>query len=153
MNITALRPRFIRYLEPVAEVFVRLKITPNQISLLALLAGIACAFLFFQRQFFLGSLALLLSAIFDLIDGSVARKTNAHSNFGAVFDWIVDKYVDALVLLGIGLSGIPIVSQSPCGPPGCGFCDCGVCDHRIADEHVHQAGRLCRDRVPGKSRR
>ncbi len=54
MNITALRPRFIRYLEPVADVFVRLKITPNQISLLALLAGIACAYLFFTRQFILG---------------------------------------------------------------------------------------------------
>jgi archaetidylinositol phosphate synthase len=111
MNITALRPRFIGYLEPVADVFVRLRITPNQISLLSLAAGILCAVLFFQRQFLLGSLALLLSALFDLIDGSVARKTGAHTNFGAVFDWIVDKYVDALAMLGIGLSGIQVVSQ------------------------------------------
>jgi archaetidylinositol phosphate synthase len=111
MNITALRPRFVKYLEPVAEVFVRLRITPNQISLLALIAGGVCAFLFFKREFLLGSLALLVSAIFDLIDGSVARKTNAHTNFGAVFDWIVDKYVDAIALLGIGLAGIPILSQ------------------------------------------
>jgi len=117
MNITALRPRFVRYLEPVAEVFVRLKITPNQISLFALIAGGICAFLFFRREFLLGSLALLVSAIFDLIDGSVARKTNAHTNFGAVFDWIVDKYVDAIALLGIGLAGIPIVSQLLPVPP------------------------------------
>jgi len=111
MNITALRPRFIRYLEPVAEVFVKVGITPNQISILALLAGIACALLFFKQQFVWGALLLMLSAIFDLIDGSVARKTNAHTNFGAVFDWIVDKYVDALALLGVGLSGIAIVSR------------------------------------------
>ena len=111
MNITALRPRFIRYLEPLADIFIRLKITPNQISMLALIAGIACAYLFFQRQFFWGSMCLILSAVFDLVDGSVARKTHAHSNFGAVFDWIVDQYVDALVLLGVGLSGIPIISQ------------------------------------------
>ena len=117
MNITALRPRFVRYLEPVAEVFVRLKISPNQISLFALIAGGICAFLFFRREFLLGSLALLVSAIFDLIDGSVARKTNAHTNFGAVFDWIVDKYVDAIALLGIGLAGIPIVSQLLPVPP------------------------------------
>ena len=117
MNITALRPRFVRYLEPVAEVFVRLRITPNQISLLALIAGGICAFLFFKREFLLGSLALLISAIFDLIDGSVARKTNAHTNFGAVFDWIVDKYVDAIALLGIGLAGIPIISQLLPVPP------------------------------------
>jgi archaetidylinositol phosphate synthase len=117
MNITALRPRFIRYLEPVAEIFVRLRITPNQISLLALIAGCVCAVLFFRREFLLGSLALLVSAIFDLIDGSVARKTNAHTNFGAVFDWIVDKYVDAIALLGIGLAGIPIISQLLQVPP------------------------------------
>ena len=117
MNITALRPRFTKYLEPVAEVCIRIGITPNQISLLALLAGIACAVLFFQRQFFIGALFLLLSAIFDLVDGSVARKTNAHTDFGAVFDWIVDKYVDALVLLGVGLSGIAIVSQYFAVPP------------------------------------
>jgi archaetidylinositol phosphate synthase len=111
MNITALRPRFIRYLEPIADIFVRLRITPNQISMLSLLAGIACAILFFRQQFIWGTLALILSAVFDLVDGSVARKTDSHSNFGAVFDWIVDKYVDGLVLLGIGLSGIPIISQ------------------------------------------
>jgi len=121
MNITALRPRFVKYLEPVAEVFVRLRITPNQISLLALIAGGVCAFLFFKCEFLLGSLALLVSAIFDLIDGSVARKTNAHTNFGAVFDWIVDKYVDAIALLGIGLSGLPIVSQFLPVPPGADF--------------------------------
>jgi len=121
MNITALRPRFVKYLEPVAEVFVRFKITPNQISLFALIAGGICAFLFFKREFLLGSLALLVSAIFDLIDGSVARKTNAHTNFGAVFDWIVDKYVDAVALLGLGLAGIPIVSQILPVPPVADF--------------------------------
>jgi archaetidylinositol phosphate synthase len=117
MNITALRPRFIKYLEPVAVVFVRCHITPNQISVLSLVAGIACAILFFEQQFFWGSLALLLSAILDLVDGSVARMTNSHTKFGAVFDWIVDKYVDALVLLGIGLSGIAIISQYITVPP------------------------------------
>ena len=121
MNITALRPRFVKYLEPVAEVFIRLRITPNQISLLALIAGGVCAWLFFLHEFLLGSLALLVSAVFDLIDGSVARKTGAHTNFGAVFDWIVDKYVDAIVLLGIGLAGIPIISQLRPLPSIAGF--------------------------------
>jgi len=121
MNITALRPRFVKYLEPVAEIFVRFRITPNQISLLALIAGAVCAWLFFLHEFLLGSLALLVSAVFDLIDGSVARKTGAHTNFGAVFDWIVDKYVDAIVLLGIGLAGIPIISQLLPVPPVADF--------------------------------
>lgn len=111
MNITAYRSRFIKYLEPVADLFVKVGITPNQISLLALFAGIACAVLYYRGEFVGGSLALFLSAVFDLVDGSVARKTGAHTDFGAVFDWIVDKYVDALALLGVGLSGIAVVSR------------------------------------------
>ena len=117
MNITALRPRFTKYLEPVARIFVRCHITPNEISVLSLIAGILCAVLFFERQFLWGSLALLVSAILDLVDGSVARMTDSNTKFGAVFDWIVDKYVDALVLLGIGLSGIAIISQYVTVPP------------------------------------
>jgi archaetidylinositol phosphate synthase len=111
MNITAYRSRVIRYLEPVADLFVRIGITPNQISLLALAAGLLCAFLYYRGEYVWGSLALFASAVFDLVDGSVARKTGAHTDFGAVFDWIVDKYVDALALLGVGLSGIAIVSR------------------------------------------
>jgi archaetidylinositol phosphate synthase len=118
MNITAYRSRGIRYLEPVADLFVRIGITPNQISLLALAAGLLCAFLYYRGEYVWGSLALFASAVFDLVDGSVARKTGAHTDFGAVFDWIVDKYVDALALLGVGLSGIAIMTRIvPTLPP------------------------------------
>ncbi len=111
MNITALRPRFIAYLEPVAEVCIRLGLTPNQISLLSVIFGLGCAASFWGNQFFLGAVLLLISAIFDLVDGSVARKMHSQTKFGAVVDWVADKYVDGFALLGIGLSGIPIISR------------------------------------------
>lgn len=117
MNITALRPRLRQYIEPLTSRFVRLHLTPNQLSLLSLLFGLACAALFVSRHFFLGALLLFASAVLDLADGAVARLTHRHSCFGAVFDWIVDKYVDAGVLLGIGLSGIPILSAVLSVPP------------------------------------
>jgi len=45
------------------------------------------------------------------VDGHVSRIQNTGTRFGAIFDWIVDKYVDTLALLGIGLSGIPILTR------------------------------------------
>lgn len=111
MNITTLRPRFIEYLEPVAVVCIRLGLTPNQISLLSVIFGLACAVSFFGNQFLLGAIFLFISAILDLVDGNVARKMHSQSNFGAVVDWVADKYVDCFALLGIGLSGIPIISR------------------------------------------
>ena len=111
MNIPALRPRLVLYGAPIATVFCRAGIPPNQISLLSLCAGVLCAVCYWYQMFIAGSLLLFISAVLDLVDGSVARRTDKETRFGAVFDWIADKYVDALVLLGIGLSGTAILSQ------------------------------------------
>ena len=111
MNITALRPKFTAYLEPLADIFVRIGISPNQISLISLIFGLFCAFFFFKQMFVAGSLMLFVSAVLDLVDGSVARKNRTESDFGAVIDWVIDKYVDCFVLLGIGLSGIQIITH------------------------------------------
>ena len=111
MNITALRPRLIGCIDPIGNAFVRIGLKPNQITILSLVFGIACAVCYMQRLFLLGSILLAVSAILDLVDGNVARKTNRKSDFGAVLDWIIDKYVDGLVLLGIGISGTAVISQ------------------------------------------
>lgn len=111
MNVTSLRPRFIRCCDPVARFCVRLGVTPNQISLIALLLGLLCAICYAQRYFLVGSVFLFLSGICDLVDGSVARMVSKDTPFGAVFDWIVDKYVDALAIFAVGVSAIPILTR------------------------------------------
>ena len=126
MNITSLRPKFIKYSEPVASFFIRLGITPNQVSMLSVLFGLSCALAFSQRYFLAGSLLLVVSAVLDLVDGSVARRNHTESRFGAVFDWVADKYVDAAVILGVGFSGIPIVSHLVNVPPIADFGVVGI---------------------------
>ena len=111
MNITTLRPRFIKYLEPLADACIRVGITPNQVSLISLFFGFLSAYLYFEGRFLVGSVTLFISAVLDLVDGSVARKVHKESEFGAVIDWIFDKYVDAFVLLGLGLGGLPVISR------------------------------------------
>jgi archaetidylinositol phosphate synthase len=117
MNITTLRPGLICRLEPVGKAFARAGFTPNQISLLSLLLGVAAMLLYAARSFPLGSIALLASAILDLVDGYVSRIQVSGTRFGAVFDWIVDKYVDTLALIGVGISGIPIITRILGVPP------------------------------------
>jgi archaetidylinositol phosphate synthase len=117
MTITTLRPRLICHLEPVGKAFSRAGFTPNQISLLSLLLGVATMLLFALRSFPLGAIVLLASAILDLVDGHVSRIQDSGTRFGAVFDWIVDKYVDTLAMLGVGISGIPIITRLIQAPP------------------------------------
>lgn len=111
MNITAFRYRFIQYVEPLAGFFIRLGISPNLVTILSILAGIACATCYAMSAFVAGSLFLFISAVLDLIDGTVARRSGRETRFGAVFDWIADKYTDAIVIIGVGLSSVPIITR------------------------------------------
>jgi len=106
VNITKYRDQLIHYIDPVARIFARLGLTPNQLTLISLLFGIASAILYGFQHVYLAAGMLLLSGLFDFIDGGVARINNKASSFGAAIDWIIDKYVDCLVLLGIGLGGL-----------------------------------------------
>ncbi len=104
MNITSIRHKLTGWLDPFILLLSKTGITPNQITFLSFVAGIAAAACFLTTHFLAGSILLALSGILDLTDGSVARLTNKKSDFGAIIDWIVDKYVDGIVLFAIGLS-------------------------------------------------
>lgn len=111
MNITAFRYRFIRYVEPLSEIFLRLGISPNMVTVLSICAGIACAVSYAMGFFLQGSIFLFISAVLDLVDGTVARRSGRETRFGAVFDWVADKYTDAIVIIGVGLSATPIITR------------------------------------------
>jgi len=106
LNLTKYRDHLIGFISPVSRAFAATGITPNQITLLSLLLGIAAGVLYGVNLIYAGAAALLLSGLLDFIDGGVARIKNRSSKFGAAIDWIVDKYVDCIVLLGIGLGGL-----------------------------------------------
>jgi archaetidylinositol phosphate synthase len=106
VNITKYRDRLIRFIDPVAAVFARLGLSPNQLTFISLLCGIASALLYAGQHVYLAAGMLLLSGLFDFIDGGVARISGRTSSFGAAIDWIIDKYVDCLVLIGIAFSGL-----------------------------------------------
>ncbi|MDO5844403.1 MAG: CDP-alcohol phosphatidyltransferase family protein [Methanocorpusculum sp.] len=111
MNITSLRSKLTGWMNPFMRLMALTGMTPNQITFLSFIFGIGAAVCYFYTAFILGSVLLIISGILDLTDGSVARITNKKSDFGAIIDWIVDKYVDGIVLLAVGLSGIQIISQ------------------------------------------
>lgn len=104
MNITSLRHKLTGWLNPIVALLAKTGITPNQITFLSFVAGIAAAGCYLTTHFVAGSILLAVSGILDLADGSVARVTDNKSEFGAVIDWIVDKYVDGFVLFAVGLS-------------------------------------------------
>jgi len=49
---------------------------------------------------------LLISGLFDALDGVIARIYGEATKFGGFFDSLLDRYADAIVLCGIILGGL-----------------------------------------------
>jgi len=103
----AARQRFEKLSVKIGLVFSRIPLTPNQWTVLSLIPAIASAY-FLATGWFLSAAALFFAASFlDLVDGSVARVTGKASRFGAYLDTIVDRYVEALIVLALLFVALP----------------------------------------------
>lgn len=89
------------YLSAVARGLSRVGLTPNALTLIGLgIAGLA-AYLTAIGQLAAGGAVVLFAGAFDMLDGAVARLTGKASNFGALFDSVIDRASEAVVLLGV----------------------------------------------------
>ena len=74
--------------------------SPNTITICALIFGL-CAMVSIAVDYLLvGILCILLSGACDILDGTVARLTNSSTSRGAYIDLIVDRMVEAAIILG-----------------------------------------------------
>ena len=76
-------------------------ITPNKITLFALIFGIFSAYFIYVDQLFLAFLFLNFSFVFDCLDGQLARYKKMSSEIGMWLDNIVDRIVENLILIAI----------------------------------------------------
>lgn len=102
MNRGSARRLVSAYVEdPVTRLLAGLGLSPNSITLLGLLGAAASAYLLGAGYLAAGGAVLLLSAVFDMFDGAVARAIGKESKFGALLDSTVDRVSEAVVLLGL----------------------------------------------------
>ena len=85
----------------IADLFVKLKFTPNTLTVLALLFGVGAGVMFALEKPGWAGLMIFLCGLFDMLDGKVAAKTNTTSDFGALFDSTLDRYSEFFIYVGL----------------------------------------------------
>lgn len=73
-------------------------ITPNMISLFGFGGNLVAAWLITRDELIWAGIVYLFFSALDLVDGAVARATGLASPFGAVFDAVLDRSSEAIVL-------------------------------------------------------
>ena len=97
---TKLRARVQPTFDFLGKGLVKLRLTPNVITIMALIIGIFAGILI-GFKLFTGAIVLLwLSGLLDVLDGTVARLTGKSSKIGAYLDLIFDRLVEAGIILG-----------------------------------------------------
>ena len=92
-----------RFSDPTARLLAKTPVTPNQATLGAAIIGIFSFVSFVLGQNIIGGVLAQVSSIADGVDGELARLKNMASPFGGFLDAVLDRYVDALIVLGMTL--------------------------------------------------
>ena len=90
-----------RVSRPVARLLTNTPITPNQVSFASLAVALAACVTFAYGHNLIAALLTQLSSIVDGVDGDLARFKRMTSAFGGFLDSVLDRYADALILLGL----------------------------------------------------
>ena len=86
---------------PVARLLARTPVTPNQVTVFSLGITTGALAAFVMGYPIAGGLLAQTGSIIDGVDGDLARLADRGTKFGSFFDAVIDRYADALVLLGL----------------------------------------------------
>ncbi len=89
------------FFQPLARFLVLCHISPNAISWSSLIFGVLSGACLSVGHFGFGAFFATFSAVFDALDGLVARMTDRSSDAGEVLDATVDRYVEFFFLGGL----------------------------------------------------
>jgi CDP-diacylglycerol--glycerol-3-phosphate 3-phosphatidyltransferase len=76
-------------------------LTPDHLTLIGLLLAVAAAVMIGSGGLRAGFLLVILAALPDLLDGALAKASNAASQRGAFFDSVADRATDFLLFGGV----------------------------------------------------
>lgn len=92
---------YLGVIEPVAALLCRLRVSPNALTTIGTLCSVAGGVAFGMGHIRTAGFIIGLTAIFDVLDGVVARRTGQSTVFGAFYDSTLDRVADGALLGGI----------------------------------------------------
>ena len=95
--------------KPLSSLAIRLRMSPNLVTLISFIVGVAAALSFAQGArwaLILGAFLLQLSLILDCVDGEVARATRRFSVIGAWLDASTDRVKEYAVYAGLATGAV-----------------------------------------------
>ena len=101
------REKFAKLSVGVGIAFSKLRISPNQWTIIAIIPILRAFYYLVKEQFLYAAILFFIAVFIDLVDGSVARVTGRVSKLGAYLDTVVDRYVEGIIMFGLLFASLP----------------------------------------------
>ncbi len=105
MTLEFLRPHMSRIMNPLISVSRKAGISPNTLTILALVTAAVAGAFYWLGNVLIGTIFVAFNAIFDGLDGALARAEKKESIRGDFLDHVIDRYADILIITGIFAGG------------------------------------------------
>ena len=112
---------YLRLIDPLVAWLVRRRVSPNVITTVGTLTYVIGGVIYAMGHIRAAGVWLGITAVFDVLDGKVARATGRSTIFGAFYDSTLDRVADGAVLGGLAvffsrndvLRGVPHWAGTP----------------------------------------
>lgn len=101
------RQRFESLSIKIGAVFSKLGLSPNQWTMLTIIPALVALYFLISSQFLYAAIFFIISGFLDMVDGAVARVMGKVTKLGAYLDTMMDRYVEAVIILGLLFVPLP----------------------------------------------
>ena len=105
MTLDQFRPQMQGIIQPMVNLAKKIGLTPNGLTVASFFVSILAGIAFYAGGVVLGIVMVVLNAVFDALDGALARDTGAAGLRGDFLDHVIDRYADIFIITGIFAGG------------------------------------------------
>lgn len=105
MTLDRFRPHMGDLLRPLVRLSIRAGVSPDLFSILAFAAACGAGLFFLFDRIVEGIVFVLINALADALDGTLAREMKRTSLRGDLLDHALDRYADIVIITGIFAGG------------------------------------------------
>ena len=99
---TEVARKYFRILyEPPARFMSAWGVSPNVVTIFGFFLMVGIAVVLARGYLFWSGILMIVAALFDAVDGTLARMMGRTSRFGAFLDSTLDRYSEAIIFLGL----------------------------------------------------
>lgn len=92
---------YLKLVDPLADALTARRVNPNTITTIGTCCTVSAGVIFGLGHISIGGWVLGITAVFDVVDGLVARRSGRESSFGAFYDSTLDRVSDGAVFAGL----------------------------------------------------